>query len=218
MRYQLVSVLSALLLCLTMLAAIVYGVGTQPALMQTLMLRTAPPEATGFPAEQYGAAAKLITDYLKGEGDFQLVFSMNGIAYNAFNEREQTHMADVRTLFSLCRRFSLGSILLTLVGWLYSRKQRFFWRIVRRTAWLYAGVWSPSLRCWRRWILTGCSSSSIKSPSQTTWWLLNPQTDLLIRLMPTQLFIDYAQIIGIVWAALMGVLLIIATVKLRNQQ
>ena len=59
---------------------------------------------------------------------------MNGIAYNAFNEREQTHMADVRTLFSLCRRFSLGSILLTLVGWLYSRKQRFFWRIVRRTA------------------------------------------------------------------------------------
>ena len=105
-RYQLVSILSALLLCLTMLAAIVYGVGTQPSLMQTLMLRTAPPEATGFPAEQYGAAAKLITDYLKGEGDFQLVFSMNGIAYNAFNEREQTHMADVRTLFSLCRRFS----------------------------------------------------------------------------------------------------------------
>ena len=95
-RYQLVSILSALLLCLTMLAAIVYGVGTQPALMQTLMLRTAPPEATGFPAEQYGAAAKLITDYLKGEGDFQLVFSMNGIAYNAFNEREQTHMADVQ--------------------------------------------------------------------------------------------------------------------------
>lgn len=73
-RYQLVSILSALLLCLTMLAAIVYGVGTQPALMQTLMLCTAPPETTGFPAEQYGAAAKLITDYLKGEGDFQLVF------------------------------------------------------------------------------------------------------------------------------------------------
>ena len=167
MRYQLVSILSALLLCLTMLAAIVYGVGTQPALMQTLMLRTAPPEATGFPAEQYGAAAKLITDYLKGEGDFQLVFSMNGIAYNAFNEREQTHMADVRTLFSLCRRFSLGSILLTLVGWLYSRKQRFFWRIVRRTACCMLRL-SPSLRCWRRWILTGCSSSSIKSPSQTT--------------------------------------------------
>ena len=47
---------------------------------------------------------------------------------------------------------------------------------------------------------------------------VNPQTDLLIRLMPTQLFIDYAQIIGIVWAALMGILLIIATVKLRNQQ
>ena len=61
-RYQLASVLSALLLCLTMLAAVVYGVGTQPALMQTLMLRTAPPEATGFPAEQYGAAAKLITE------------------------------------------------------------------------------------------------------------------------------------------------------------
>ena len=206
-RYQLVSVLSALLLCLTMLAAIVYGVGTQPALMQTLMLRTAPPEATGFPAEQYGAAAKLITDYLKSEGDFQLVFSMNGIAYNAFNEREQTHMADVRALFSLCRRFSLGSILLTLVGWLYSRKQRFFWRIVRRTACcMLAMDFDRLVILFHQIAFTN------------NLWLLNPQTDLLIRLMPTQLFIDYAQIIGIVWAALMGILLIIATVKLRNQQ
>ena len=217
MRYQLVSFLSALLLCLTMLAAIVYGVGTQPALMQTLMLRTAPPEATGFPAEQYGAAAKLITDYLKDEGDFQLVFSMNGIAYNAFNEREQTHMADVRTLFSLCRRFSLGSILLTLVGWLYSRKQRFFWRIVRRTACCMLAVVAilallAAMDFDRLFILFHQIAFT------NNLWLLNPQTDLLIRLMPTQLFIDYAQIIGIVWAALMGILLIIATVKLRNQQ
>ena len=217
MRYQLVSILSALLLCLTMLAAIVYGVGTQPALMQTTMLRTAPPEATGFPAEQYGATAKLITDYLKGEGDFQLVFSMNGIAYNAFNEREQTHMADVRTLFSLCRRFSLGSILLTLVGWLYSRKQRFFWRIVRRTACCMLALVAilallAAMDFDRLFILFHQIAFT------NNLWLLNPQTDLLIRLMPTQLFIDYAQIIGIVWAALMGILLIIATVKLRNQQ
>ena len=160
-------------------------------------------EATGFPAEQYGAAAKLITDYLKGEGDFQLVFSMNGIAYNAFNEREQTHMADVRTLFSLCRRFSLGSILLTLVGWLYSRKQRFFWRIVRRTACcMLAFVAILALLAAMDFDRLFILFHQIAFTNNL--WLLNPQTDLLIRLMPTQLFIDYAQIIGIVWAALMG--------------
>ena len=208
MRYQLVSILSALLLCLTMLAAIVYGVGTQPALMQTLMLRTAPPEATGFPAEQYGAAAKLITDYLKGEGDFQLVFSMNGIAYNAFNEREQTHMADVRTLFSRqWFRFFRKRC----------RKQRFFWRIVRRTACcMLAFVALLALLAAMDFDRLFILFHQIAFTNNL--WLLNPQTDLLIRLMPTQLFIDYAQIIGIVWAALMGILLIIATVKLRNQQ
>ena len=161
-RYQLVSVLSALLLCLTMLAAIVYGVGTQHAL-------------------------------------------------------EQTHMADVRRLFSLCRRFSLGSILLTLVGWLYSRKQRFFWRIVRRTACcMLAFVAILALLAAMDFDRLFILFHQIAFTNNL--WLLNPQTDLLIRLMPTQLFIDYAQIIGIVWAALMGILLIIATMKLRNQQ
>ena len=104
-----------------------------------------------------------------------------------------------------------------LVGWLYSRKQRFFWRIVRRTACcMLAFVALLALLAAMDFDRLFILFHQIAFTNNL--WLLNPQTDLLIRLMPTQLFIDYAQIIGIVWAALMGVLLIIATVKLRNQQ
>ena len=43
-------------------------------------------------------------------------------------------------------------------------------------------------------------------------WLLNPQTDLLIRLMPTSFFVSYAAILGGTW---LGALLVMAAVAWR---
>ena len=47
-------------------------------------------------------------------------------------------------------------------------------------------------------------------------WLLNPQTDLLIRLMPIEFFISYAAIIGGVWLAGMVGLLILSTIRIKK--
>lgn len=217
MKQRALSALTAFLFCITALAAVVYGVGTSPRLMQSLMLRTAPSETTMFPEEQYGAVTQMMTDYLKGHGDFQLIFQMDGIAYNAFNEREQSHMADVQGLFRLCRILALCGAVLTLICWFFARKQPFFWRTVRRTVCIVlAFVVLIALLAMvdfdRLFILFHQIAFT------NNLWLLNPHTDLLIRLMPTQLFIDYALIIGMIWAAMLGILLIIATVKLRNQQ
>ena len=47
-------------------------------------------------------------------------------------------------------------------------------------------------------------------------WLLNPQTDLLIRLMPIEFFISYAAIIGCCWLLGMLAMLIFATIRIRK--
>ena len=49
-------------------------------------------------------------------------------------------------------------------------------------------------------------------------WLLNPQTDLLIRLMPIEFFISYAAIIGGLWLLGMVGLLGFATYRIKKMQ
>ena len=49
-------------------------------------------------------------------------------------------------------------------------------------------------------------------------WLLNPQTDLLIRLMPIEFFISYAAIIGGGWLLGMAGLLAISTIRIKKMQ
>ena len=46
-------------------------------------------------------------------------------------------------------------------------------------------------------------------------WLLNPRTDLLIRLMPIGFFISYAALIGGLWLLGMIGLLILATHRIK---
>ena len=215
MKQTLLTMLSALLLCISMLAAIIYGAGTSPELMHSLMLRTAPPDQTGLPAEQYTPMARMITSYLKGNGSFQLVFSVESMEYAAFNQKEQTHMADVQQLFQLCSHVSLGSAILTLVGWLTTHKRPSFWRIVRRTVCCVLAYVTILV------LLAMLDFNSLfilfhKVAFTNDLWLLNPQTDLLIRLMPIEFFISYAAIIGCCWLLGMGVMLLFATVRIRK--
>ncbi|MBR3765115.1 MAG: TIGR01906 family membrane protein [Clostridia bacterium] len=215
MKQSLLTMLSALLLCISMLAAIIYGLGTSPELMHSLMLRTAPPDQTGLPAKQYTPMARMITSYLKGNGSFQLVFSIDGTEYAAFNQKEQTHMADVQQLFQLCSHVSLGSAILTLVGWLTSRRSPSFWRNVRRTV-------CCVLTCVTCLVLLACIDFNSlfilfhRIAFTNDLWLLDPSTDLLIRLMPIEFFVSYAAIIGGLWLLGMVALLVVSTISIRK--
>lgn len=209
--------LSALLLCVAMLAAVVYGAGTSAGIMEALMRRCAPPEETGLPAEQYAPMARMITGYLRGEGDFQLLYSVRGAEIAAFGAREQAHMADVQGLFRLCGSVSLGSALLTLAGWLIARREAAFWRIVRRAVCCVLAF----VACLMLLATIDFDSLFIlfhRIAFTNELWLLDPRTDLLIRLMPIEFFISYAVLIGGVWAMMMGLLLVLSTVQLRKQR
>ena len=49
-------------------------------------------------------------------------------------------------------------------------------------------------------------------------WLLDPSTDLLIRLMPIEFFISYAAMIGGLWLCAMVVLLAVSTLRIKKMQ
>ena len=217
MKHKLLSILLALSMALGWLAASVYLLGTGNMTMRSLMKHYAPSEATRLPAEEYAPVVEMITGYLKGGNDaFQHVFTVDGVEYAAFNQKEQHHMADVQLLFQLCKGIGvlcLGSFLLIeLFG---GSKDRTNWRTFRRTLLVILGIVTAII------VLACIDFNSLfvlfhKVAFTNDLWLLNPQTDLLIRLMPIEFFISYAAIIGGLWLLGMVGLLGISTIYIRK--
>ena len=207
--------LSALLLCVAMLAAVAYGVGTSAGVMEALMRRYAPPEETGLPAEQYAPMARMITAYLKGEGDFQLVYSVRGAEIVAFNAREQAHMADVQELFRLAKWvLVLGGMALPLLGLSLWRMGRGLLRGIRKGLIVILAL-VGIVAIWAAVDFNRLFILFHQIAFTNDLWLLNPRTDLLIRLMPIEFFVSYAALIGGLWLLGMIGLLILATHRIK---
>ena len=185
-------VLLALTAALTLLALLIDAMAGSPSLMQSLLEQHAPASATGLAEEDYPKAAAMIADYLAGRTDtFQLAATVDG-AYTetAFSGKEQQHMADVRELFVLARGIALGGALvcavLLLACWLLRRSDGaamagFRWGI---------GALLLVLAALLVWGMVDFDSLFIlfhHLAFTNDLWLLNPATDLLIRLMPVLL-------------------------------
>ena len=215
MNKRMLSSFSALLLCFTMLAGTVYGLGTAAGVMLPLMKHYAPPEDTRLPAEEYALVVNMITSFLRGEIDtFQHIFTIDGTEYAAFNQKEQHHMADVQDLFRLCRwiGWCCGGVLV-LLG--LALRKNMSWRTFRSTLVAILGIVTAVI------VLACIDFNSLfvlfhKVAFTNDLWLLNPQTDLLIRLMPIEFFISYAAIIGGSWLLGMAVLLVYATCRIKK--
>ena len=212
------AVLAALLLSLCGLAFIVDNI-TDPGLMCSLMERFAPPEVSRLPADEYEPVADMIDDYLHGDTPiFQHIFAVNGAEYAAFNQKEQQHMADVQGLFKLCNGqvwafLTVASIALIAEFHLFSEERTL--RAFRRTLLVILATVAAVV------ILAVIDFDSLfvlfhQIAFANDLWLLDPQTDLLIRLMPIEFFISYAAIIGCCWLLGMLAMLIFATIRIRK--
>ena len=207
----------ALALSMTLLAAAIWLPATPVRLMLFLMEQYAPPEDSRFPAKEYAPVVEMITGYLQGTEDtFQHCFMVDGTEYAAFNPKEQHHMADVQDLFYLCRDAGLLACAASILLGVAARK-RINWRMLHRTllAILVAVTAVIALAC------IDFHSLFIlfhKIAFTNDLWLLNPQTDLLIRLMPIEFFISYAAIIGGLWLTGMVGLLILSTIRIKKLQ
>ena len=215
MKTTILAILAALLMSIGLLAAAIYIPATASWVMLPLMERFAPPEDTLLPAEEYAPVVSMITRYLQGdEIPFQHVFTVDGAEYAAFNAKEQQHMADVQDLFGLCRWIGWGCTgAVVLIG--LALRKNMHWRTFRRTLLVILGIVTAvsALAC------IDFDSLFVlfhKVAFTNDLWLLNPQTDLLIRLMPIEFFVSYAAIIGGMWLAGMAAMLVVSTIIINK--
>ncbi len=181
-------------------------------LMLSLLRHYAPAAETGLTDSEYPAVAGMITDYLMGRTDaFQHTFVMNGAEYLAFNQKEQQHMADVQGLFGLCRRVLVyGGIAMSFLGLALARRGRDTWRGLRNGLLIVLGA-VAAVALWAAIDFDSLFILFHRVAFTNDLWLLDPRTDLLIRLMPTEFFVAYAAIIRAVWVTTMGLFILLFT-------
>ena len=214
------TVFLALLMSIALLAIAIYLPATSNRLMLHLMERWAPAETSGLPAEDYPAMVEMITDYLRGGNEpFQYIYTVDGADYLAFHDYEQQHMEDVQDLFRLCRVVAwLGIGAALLWGFALRKKPRWFsprtvlgmllTELVAVTLIAAVGVLN----------FDGVFEFFHRIAFDNQLWMLNPRTDMLIRLMPSGFFATYAAIIGVLWLVELVAVLFISAWTARREK
>ena len=198
------------------LAAAVYGTAGDGDLLAREMRRHAPPETTGLPETEYTGVGRMTAGYLTGrEETFQYVFSdAEGRRFVCFQPHEAAHMADCRGLIGLAGRLrwiAAAAALLSAAAGAVLRLRRDF------TGGMLAGLCGAAavftgITVWSLADFDGLFVTFHRLAFTNDGWLLDPRTDLLIRLMPVNFFITLGtRILG--WVLITGPVLL-GTAKL----
>ena len=175
-------------------AVAVYAMAGDGKLLAREMLRYAPPETTGLPEAEYEGMGRMTAAYLTGqEPDFQYTFSdAEGRVYACFQKHEADHMADCRELIRLAGtlRWVFGGAALVLAGaGILLRKKRKAFAKGMLAGLAAVGIIVSAAVIWAVIDFGGFFTAFHRIAFTNEGWLLNPKTDMLIRLMPTNFFI-----------------------------
>jgi len=203
-------------------AAAVCGIAGNGGLLTSEMLKNAPPAVTGLPEKEYGPVGKMTADFLSGRTDvFQYTFSdESGAIYQCFQPHEAEHMADCRKLIRLAEIlrlvFGLAGLAIVFAGILMPKQRK---RIARGVliGLMSAGAVGLVLLIWGFIDFDGLFTVFHRIAFTNDGWLLDPRTDLLIRLMPTELFVRLAVRILLWAAAAVAAAVIAARIILRRE-
>lgn len=180
-------------------------------------------EAVNMEMEDLLDVTKEMMSYLKGKREnLNVETSVGGVEREFFNEREIAHMADVQGLFlaaitirRICLAISILCILLLVV--LKSRVKQ----VLPKSICIGTGMFFAMI-C----ILSGIISTDFskyfvvfhKIFFTNDLWLLDPQTDLLINIVPEPFFVDTAIRIGLTYGVSVLVLLLLCIFYIRTQK
>ena len=200
--YQCLAALCCLCAFLSMTASVVYSCVLSRDTMYSGFLLYSRTEHLGVGAERYGEYAQGITEYLAGHGDLVLVPGEDGVSRPAFGEKENLHMEDVRQLIRLLSavRLGTGALFLGLAAFLYLKARKAGPSLLRGAA-LGAGLWLLLGAGLTAAALSGFDSFFIgfhRLFFDNNLWLLNPATDLLIRVCPQSMFAHMGARVGVI--------------------
>ena len=190
--------------CFIALLTAVHAVGTDDGLYYALQMKAGVLPAAGISDGDLRALDGALADYLAGRPNELLLpmdsepgaysamaLVVNGDLQPAFNDREMTHLEDCRKLFALLRKVRRRLIpwaVLLVVGGAYLLKDR---RRVRRNAWLSPLAILVPLGAFAAWAavdFNAAFNAFHRLLFANDLWLLNPATDLLIRICPASMF------------------------------
>ena len=156
----------------------------------------ASPAETGLPEAEYPGMGRMTADFLTGRTDvFQYRFTdSRGVLRECFHSYEADHMKDVRGLIRTdeTAAWAAGAavLLLPLVHRLMpGRDRRRFFRGIITGIRIVLGI-GILLGIWAALDFDGFFVTFHRIAFTNEGWLLNPATDMLIRLMPIDFFIS----------------------------
>jgi integral membrane protein (TIGR01906 family) len=206
-------------LILFITAVTVVNIAGDRVLLSGEMYRYAWPSATGLPDEEYPEMGRMIAEYLTGRRDeFQYTYrDKNDKEISCFQPHEAAHMADCRGLIRTAGtlRWILLAAALVFFGIgiaIREHRKQFLSGIISGAA--VAGVVFISLLLWGLIDFDSLFTLFHRVMFTNEGWMLNPKTDMLIRLMPTPFFTSMGVRVLLAVAA-MGLAAFSAAVTIR---
>ena len=168
------------------------------------------PRSLSMEVEDLVSVTKEMTAYLKGDRESlsDITATINGQEnVNFFNSKEVAHMMDVKALFRAAITIRLvllvlSAVLLIIMALLKQHPSR----IISLMMMICSGVFMLATTVLAFIISSDFDRYFIKFHKiffTNDLWMLNPETDKLIRLVPIGFFIDTAMYIGIIFAILL---------------
>ena len=195
-RRKLIGAAAAVLWVLFGITGTVRWIAGDGGLMAAEMAACAPPESTGLPAAEYAGVCRMTAEYLTGRAErFQYSYAdANGNTVLCFHDYEEAHMADCRGLIRLdtiaAAAAGAAALALTAAWFLRGRPdKRVFLRGILWGLRIICGI-VLGLVIWALADFDGLFITFHRAAFTNDGWLLNPRTDLLIRLMPITFFIS----------------------------
>ncbi|MBQ8506353.1 MAG: DUF1461 domain-containing protein [Clostridia bacterium] len=194
------------LLFFAMVMGCVRSVGLDPGRYYELQLEAGVHETAGISKEDLLQLDVWLARYLEGSlDDPNAEIEVYGQMQPAFNERELAHLADCRNLFSITTNIwlNVGLAVAGVALALYGAKQGL---LRPACAWLAAAVIAVPVGLLGIWAAIDFNSAFNffhRLLFTNDLWLLNPATDLLIRICPASMFASLGLRIGLRSAAVL---------------
>jgi integral membrane protein (TIGR01906 family) len=171
-------------LMLILILSALHAVGTDDGLYFKLQTEAGILPEAGVSEDELRSIDRRLSDYLRGDSTALEQDS-------PFNDREMAHMADCLGLFALLRKVRSRLIpwaVLLIVGGAYLLQNR---KKARHCAWLAPLILLVPLGAFALWAaidFDGAFTFFHRVLFSNDLWLLDPRTDLLIRICPESMF------------------------------
>ena len=214
---------------LSLLCSIAASCVTNENLMKQGFLNYSQTAHLNVSPTRYEDYAKAICDYLNGKTPLaQIANPETGEAEPAFSDKENMHMADVKGIVSLLKivRWAGGGIVIGALLILYLKSRENMAQFLADAmggfalSALFLLLIATVLTIWGAMNFDGLFVTFHKLSFSNDLWILNPNTDLLVALMPLSFFIWYAGEMMKAMLPVLGMMLlvIIGWLKTRKTQ